>query len=161
MIERDIDAVPTAKMLYGADLASGEPNVFIGGPPCQPFSKAGFWASGDAARFNDPRSSTLGHYLRVLEEARPRSFLFENVEGLGFRGKDEGLRLIHDGRTGINERTDASYSASVAVLNTALQQQLRRRLSSSMPATLPPPSHADPGEVALSGVGICWTTVWE
>ena len=32
--------------------------------------------------------------MRVLEGARPRAFLLENVEGLGFRGKDEWLRLI-------------------------------------------------------------------
>jgi DNA (cytosine-5)-methyltransferase 1 len=44
---------------------------------------------------NDPRASTPGAFLRVLAEARPKAFLLVNVEGLGFRGKDEGLRLIH------------------------------------------------------------------
>ena len=69
----------------------GAPDILIGGPPCQPFSKSGFWATGEAKRLTDPRSTTIEGYLRVLAEARPKAFLLENVEGLGFRGKDEGL----------------------------------------------------------------------
>jgi DNA (cytosine-5)-methyltransferase 1 len=68
--------------------------VLIGGPPCQPFSKSAYWATGSTKRLNDPRASTVEGFLRVLEEARPRSFLMENVEGLGFRGRDEGLHYI-------------------------------------------------------------------
>src|SRR5690606_4457240 len=94
VIDRDILEVSTSELLAEGGLEVGEADVLIGGPPCQPFSKSGFWARGEARRLNDPRAGTLGAYMRVLAEARPRAFLLENVEGLGFRGKDEGLKLI-------------------------------------------------------------------
>src|SRR5712692_7817863 len=94
LIVDDIADVSTGHILQQAKLKVEEADVLIGGPPCQPFSKSGFWARGEAGRLNDPRAATLKGYLRVLEEARPRTFLIENVEGLGFKAKDEGLRLI-------------------------------------------------------------------
>jgi DNA (cytosine-5)-methyltransferase 1 len=102
----------------------------IGGPPCQPFSKSGFWATGSTKRLSDPQASTLENYLRVLEEARPRAFLLENVEGLGFRGKDEGLRYIRSRLEEINSQQGTNYTAFTAVLNAVDYgvPQLRRRL---------------------------------
>jgi len=130
IIDRDIVKVPTAELLAVGGLTIGEADVLIGGPPCQPFSKSGFWASGQARRLNDPRAGTLGAYLRVLEEALPRAFLLENVEGLGFRGKDEGLKLITSELERINAAHGTCYTASIAVLNAAEfgAPQLRRRL---------------------------------
>src|SRR4051794_12797419 len=46
----DIAAVSTRKLLSTAGLLRGETDVLIGGPPCQPFSKSGYWATGDAKR---------------------------------------------------------------------------------------------------------------
>src|SRR4051812_13432637 len=73
------DAGSPANILKAAKLERGEDAVLIGGPPCQPFSKSGYWARGDALRLADPRASTLGAYLRVLREALPKAFLLENV----------------------------------------------------------------------------------
>jgi len=130
VIERSIFDVPTSEMLACCDRSPGEVDLLIGGPPCQPFSKAGYWARGDSMRLNDPRASTLDAYLRVLEEARPRAFLLENVEGLTFAGKDEGLRLLLDGIAAINTRTGSDYKPTLAVLNTASYgvPQLRERV---------------------------------
>ena len=56
--------------------------IVIGGPPCQPFSKAGYWVGNDTRQgVNDPRNM-MGEYLRVIEEIRPDGFLLENVESL-------------------------------------------------------------------------------
>ena len=168
VIERDLGAVSTAELLRAAGLSVDEPDALVGGPPCQPFSKAGFWATGDAARLEDPRALTLGHYLRVLEEALPKTFLLENVEGFGFRGKDEGLRLIRDAVTAINGRTGASYSVSVAVLNAAEYgvPQLRRRLfvigaRDGVSFRFPAPTHGDPVDEAPSRLAEPWLTVWD
>lgn len=130
IIERDIAAVPTKELLDRAGLQPGQADMLIGGPPCQPFSKSGFWATGDAKRLDDPRATTLEGYLRVLAEARPRAFLLENVEGLGFRGKDEGLQLIHARLAAINETHGTHYRATIATLNAADYgvPQLRRRI---------------------------------
>jgi DNA (cytosine-5)-methyltransferase 1 len=119
VIDRSIHEVSSADLLRTADLEPGEVDVLIGGPPCQPFSKAGYWASGDARRLDDPRADTVAAYLRVLRDTRPRAFLMENVAGLAFKGKDEGLRLIQSTLESINRATGTRYQASLLVLNAA------------------------------------------
>ena len=94
VINRSIHQVDSVEILETAGLREGEADVLIGGPPCQPFSKAGYWASGDTRRLDDPRAGTLDAYLRILRDALPRVFLIENVPGLAFRKKSEGLELI-------------------------------------------------------------------
>lgn len=168
VIDRDIGVVDAAELLRAAGLGPGEADVLIGGPPCQPFSKAGFWVTGEARRLNDPRASTLEHYLRVLAEALPRAFLLENVEGLGFQGKDEGLALIQKALRSINARHGTRYSASVAVLNAADYgvPQLRRRLfvigsREGDVFRFPLPTHVDPSSVGLEGIRSPWCTAWD
>lgn len=56
--------------------------VVIGGPPCQPFSKAGYWITNSRRLGSlDPRNM-IGHYLRIIDELRPDGFLLENVESI-------------------------------------------------------------------------------
>ena len=68
----DIAEVSTAAILGVGNLEVEEADVLIGGPPCQPFSKAGYWASGDPGRLLDPRAFTLGAYMRVAREGDPK-----------------------------------------------------------------------------------------
>ena len=119
VMQGDINSISSRSILRRAELTAGNVDVLIGGPPCQPFSKAGYWNRGDALRLDDPRASTLSAYLRVLRDVRPRAFLLENVGGLAFRGKDEGLRLILDGVEQINRETGTSYQVTWAKLNAA------------------------------------------
>lgn len=109
VIERDVLEVPSAELLKIGGLQAGKVDLLIGGPPCQPFSKSGYWASGDSARLSDPRSDTLGAYLRVLRDTQPRAFLLENVTGLAFSGKDEGLRFLLSEIQKINRATGSNY----------------------------------------------------
>jgi DNA (cytosine-5)-methyltransferase 1 len=119
VLEGDINSISSSAILDAAGLKIGEADVLIGGPPCQPFSKSGYWVKGDTLRLDDPRASTLAAYLRVLRDTQPKVFLLENVSGIAFKGKDEGLRLILEGITQINKETDAGYSVSWKVLNAA------------------------------------------
>lgn len=130
VIERSIFEVPTDEMLSSAGIGQGEIDLLIGGPPCQPFSKAGYWARGDSARLEDPRANTLSAYLRVVEEAQPKAFLLENVEGLAYESKDEGLKLLLAGLARINRRTKSAYRVALKVLNAADYgvPQLRERV---------------------------------
>ena len=119
VIHRSIHDIPSAELLKQAGLQPDEADVLIGGPPCQPFSKCGYWATGDARRLEDPRASTVEAFLRVLRDSRPRAYLMENVAGLAFRGKDEGIRLIHDIVAAINREQGTAYGVELLVLNAA------------------------------------------
>lgn len=57
--------------------------IVIGGAPCQPFSKAGYWVGNETRRgINDPRATLVDEYLRVVTDLKPDGFIFENVESL-------------------------------------------------------------------------------
>lgn len=122
--------VPTTELLRRAGLRKGQVDLVAGGPPCQPFSKAGYWARGDARRLGDPRSDTLGAFLRVVREALPKVVLLENVEGLKYAGKDEGLQLLLSELEAINRAEGTAYRPVVDVLNAADYgvPQLRERV---------------------------------
>lgn len=168
VIERDVGQVTTAELLATGGLAVGEADVLVGGPPCQPFSKSGFWATGEARRLDDPRATTIDHYLRILEEARPRAFLLENVEGLGFRGKDEGLARIRDAVASINARYGTAYKPEIAVLNAADYgvPQTRRRLivvaaRDGTPFRFPEATHVGPDAQRPGDNRNGWLTAWD
>ena len=56
--------------------------ILIGGPPCQPFSKNGYWVKNDNRLIEDDPRNMLGQFLRAVGELQPRGFLFENVESI-------------------------------------------------------------------------------
>ena len=148
IIDRSIFEVSTSQLLEKSGAAKGEIDLVIGGPPCQPFSKAGYWATGDSRRLDDPRASTLSAYLRVVEESLPKAILLENVGGLAFSGKDDGLKLLCTGLDRINRRTNSSYRPVVALLNAVDYgvPQLRERLflvaaRDGTPFRFPSPTH--------------------
>jgi len=152
VIEADINVVPSKMLLSKAHLKAGDADVLIGGPPCQPFSKSSYWVRGDALRLDDPRADTLTGYLRVLRDARPKTFLLENVYGLAYEGKDEGLRHILDGIAQINREAGTNYKVSWNVINCAAHgvPQIRERVfmvgsRDGRTFRFPEPTHAAPG----------------
>lgn len=119
LIEGDIHEITSEQLLKTAGLEAGEVDMLIGGPPCQPFSKSSYWVKGDALRLDDPRADTLTAYLRVLRDIKPRAFLLENVYGLIYKGKDEGLQHLLSGIEQINKDVGTNYKVTYQVLNSA------------------------------------------
>jgi DNA (cytosine-5)-methyltransferase 1 len=119
VIEEKIEDVSSEKILEVGGIESGEAALLVGGPPCQPFSKSGYWVSGDSARLNDPRAKTLEEYMRVLEDTLPQAFILENVFGLAYKGKDEGLVYLRETLEKINRKKKTKYSFEWKVLNAA------------------------------------------
>lgn len=181
-VEMDREAVETLaanrprwKVLHGALVPSGpqrssdispeevvaaagsEPDLLAGGPPCQPFSKSGYWHSGDASRLDDPRADTLDSYLHVLQQSKPRAFLLENVPGLAFNKKDEGIQFLRAQIDRINREEGTSYSFAAAKLN-AVEfgvPQMRERVfvigaRDGTPFEFPAPTHAKPEPVNMA-----------
>lgn len=56
--------------------------ILIGGPPCQPFSKAGYWVTHQRRMGSEDPRNMIGQYLRMIDELDPDGFLLENVESL-------------------------------------------------------------------------------
>ena len=164
VLEGDIHSFDTRQILRTAGLSTGDADVLIGGPPCQPFSKSGYWVNGGSRRLEDPRASTLHAYLRVLEGVLPRAFVLENVHGLAFKGKDEGLKFLLAGVEGINRRRDVNYVVHWKKLNAADYgvPQLRERVflvasRDGAPFQFPEPTHsAEPTEEQER-----WRTTWD
>lgn len=169
VIEGDINDVPSSAVLSRAGLDAGEADVLIGGPPCQPFSKSGYWAKGDALRLDDPRADTLTGYLRILRDVRPRTFLLENVYGLAYRGKDEGLHYILDGIAQINREADTHYEVSWQVVNCADYgvPQIRERVfmigsRDGRRFQFPHPTHGNTTNIASLMLGFePYRTAWD
>ena len=59
-----------------SNLGDTEIDVVFGGAPCQGFSMIGKRA------LNDPRNQLVFHYVRIVNELRPKYCVFENVKGL-------------------------------------------------------------------------------
>lgn len=168
VIARDIHTIPSNEILASAGLDEGEADALIGGPPCQPFSKAGYWASGDTLRLDDPRAGTLAAYLRVLRDSLPRAFLLENVPGLAYQQKNEGLDLIERTIEAINRERGTHYSVAVAQLNAADfgVPQLRERVfvvgsRGGESFTFPAPTHGSTEESLSLSNRRAFVTAWD
>jgi len=163
LFEDDIHNVPSESL--------GTADVLIGGPPCQPFSKSAYWAKGDTSRLSDPRADTLTAYLRVLRDTQPKAFLLENVVGLAFKQKDEGLRLLENTVAAINEEVGTNYSFQWKVLNAADYgvPQIRERVfivgsRDGRQFQFPSPTHSDPTKMQhdlLRPTLVPWATAWD
>lgn len=82
-VSGDIREVPTEQILAKAGLRASDPVLVVGGPPCTPFSKSGFWLE-QKRESRDPNASLLDEYVRVVRESRPEAFVLENVQGLTY-----------------------------------------------------------------------------
>jgi DNA (cytosine-5)-methyltransferase 1 len=81
VFEGDLHGIESS--IFEENVKKRNPDKFIviGGAPCQPFSKAGYWVTNQVRRgINDPRAALVNEYLRVVTDLQPDGFLFENVE---------------------------------------------------------------------------------
>ena len=146
----DIHLLEPDAILRQAGLKSGELRLLAGGPPCQPFSKSAYWSNGNGRRLHDPRAHTLRAYVRVVEATLPEVLLLENVKGLAYKNKDEGIKLLRRELAAINRRNGTSYALQEIHLNTAAYgvPQMRERLflvatSDGRSFELPPPTYGE------------------
>jgi DNA (cytosine-5)-methyltransferase 1 len=115
VIQRDILETSTAEILRAAGLGKGQrPDLLVGGPPCTPFSKSGFWLEWKRSGL-DPDASLLQEYTRVLREAQPRAFVLENVYALTYNNKASRPALERL----LRELDEAGYKYNLDVLHAA------------------------------------------
>lgn len=82
-------------------------DVLVGGVPCQSWSVA-----GKMKGFEDPRGRLWFDTIKMVEQANPKVFVFENVKGLADPRNKENLDLIR------KNFEDLGYIVTNQVLNT-------------------------------------------
>lgn len=87
---RDIRAVNGRELLD--ELGLTELDVLSGGPPCQGFSKQKRGAHLKA----DERNDLVREYARLILEAQPKTFIFENVQIFGQKRGRELLEYVEE-----------------------------------------------------------------
>ncbi|UPW08808.1 DNA cytosine methyltransferase [Gordonia terrae] len=143
VIQKDILDTPTSDILRAAGLRKGQrPDLLVGGPPCTPFSKSGFWLEWKRSGL-DPDASLLQAYTRVLAESRPRAFVLENVYALTYNNRASRPALERL----LREIDEAGYDCNLKVLNAAdygVAQARPRLFIIGAPKGKPTPVHPEP-----------------
>lgn len=168
VIEKDITHVSSTDLLRAASMKPGDMTVLTGGPPCQPFSKSGYWWRGHSLRLDDPRAGTLGRYLEIVRGLKPRVILFENVDAVGYEGMDEGLQFLLEGLRAINASEGTVYSPAHAILDAAdygvPQHRSRFFLVASRDGRefrFPAPTHGEPDLLSTATGVLPRSTAWD
>lgn len=90
-----------ARHRSGAEPWDGQLDLIAGGPPCQGFSSIG------KRLIDDSRNKLVFHFLRLIEELRPRYFVMENVPGMAKGGHASILESLIGDFEGLGYRFPA------------------------------------------------------
>jgi DNA (cytosine-5)-methyltransferase 1 len=103
VLEADVANLSGRDLRRMAGLSRRDPCIVVGGPPCQPFSKASYWTDpGDDSRYRrarargeaapkplpiteakpDGRRTLVQEFWRLVAEVRADGFFFENVPSI-------------------------------------------------------------------------------
>jgi DNA (cytosine-5)-methyltransferase 1 len=78
--------------------AAPDPDLIVGGPPCQSLSQAGYRSrrakDDDYSVLDDSRTSLYTKYVEAVDELRPKAIVMENVEGMVNKVGDTDVRVI-------------------------------------------------------------------
>lgn len=99
-----------------------EVDLIIGGPPCQAFS-----SSGKQLSILDPRGALLSEFIRIIDEGRPKMFVFENVRGI-ITARDKNGTVGGVIAELINTLEEIGYSCRATLLNSADYGSYQRRV---------------------------------
>lgn len=114
----DITAAAPELTPGGIGLRKRQLGLLVGGPPCQPFSKAAQWSHRAMQGLKDPRAGCLTGFLRLVERFLPRVVLMENVQGFVV-GRANALSYLERGLQAINKRNRTNYRLQHWVVNAA------------------------------------------
>ena len=114
VVKADIAELSGQEICNLAGLNVGDVDCVYGGPPCQSFSLA-----GNRLGLGDARGQMVGHFVRLVREIAPKSFVMENVKGMLNWNSGEVLRFLEDSFSEPLEHPIGlvQYSVSHALLN--------------------------------------------
>lgn len=170
VLEEDVCLLDGKELRERAGIATGDALVIVGGPPCQPFSKAAYWTEdGSDAAYRrarakgidapkpkvplrvkkDARRDLVKEYWRMVLESGADAFLFENVPSI----KHPRNRPLYEKLVGGAKR--AGFHVTEVVANAAEYgvAQARERVlvlgSRKRAPVVPPKTHSLTGEAGL------------
>lgn len=109
--ENNFNVKPVCKDINKINLtAIPHGDIVVGGPPCQSFSLLGKRGK------DDQRGQLVWSYIKVIDQIRPRVFLFENVPGIRSAKTPSGTKVIDDLKKAF---LDIGYSIETYLLNAA------------------------------------------
>lgn len=108
-----IERADVATLDFHQHREDSDDTIVIGGPPCQPFSKNGYWVKNENRLIEaDPRNM-LSQFLRVVKESSPKGFLLENVESLRHPTNKQALEAF------VSAAEVLGYNCTVSLANAA------------------------------------------
>ncbi len=164
VIEGDVCQLSGSDLRAAAKCGKKQPFVVVGGPPCQPFSKAAYWTeAGNEAAYRrlraqgveaekpqaptdprqDERRDLVYQFWRLVAESEADGFVFENVPSI----KHPRNRVVYDQL--VSSARAAGYHLTELTVNAVeygvAQARERVIVIGSMTATPPPlaPTHAN------------------
>ncbi|MCC5805824.1 MAG: DNA cytosine methyltransferase [Opitutales bacterium] len=105
VVDGPIEGLDPARIRRELGLARGELDAIVGGPPCQ-----GFSINAPGRFLDDPRNQLFTHYLKFVDEFRPKTLLFENVTGMLSLEKGKVFQRV------INELDARGYFCEAKIL---------------------------------------------
>lgn len=152
-IDNNKNAVETYKANIGSHIVCADINkidiskipcadVVIGGPPCQSFSLAG------NRNVEDERGKLVWKYIHIIEQVKPKAFVFENVTGLLSAKNAGGERIIELLRIAFKK---IGYTIEQQVINAAdygVPQRRKRVIIVGLKNAkfvFPSPTHSEDG----------------
>ncbi len=135
------------------EIAVGQIDLIVGGPPCQGFSQLG------KRQEDDPRNQMWRQYMRFVEHFKPKVFLIENVPQILKSGEFESIKKTAES-LGYIVREKVLHAADYGV------PQKRKRaiiLGSRIGEPWhPTPTHSEGNQLSLDSIGKKpWKTVKE
>lgn len=93
------------RLLDGNDF-TGKVDLLVGGSPCQTFSEV-----GKQEGLRDPRGLLINEFVRIVDEVKPKVFIYENVKNLLTHNKCETWKIVE------KKFKSTNYRINKAVLN--------------------------------------------
>lgn len=87
--------------------------IIVGGPPCQPFSKAGYWVTNEKRNSSEDPRNLIKPYFKIISELQPNGFVLENVESILHPSNKEAVEIIYE------SMSQLGYNCSLLKTNAA------------------------------------------
>lgn len=87
--------------------------IIVGGPPCQPFSKAGYWVTNEKRNSNEDPRNMIVPYFKIISDLQPDGFVLENVESILHPSNKAAVDTIYENMSALG------YHCSLLKINAA------------------------------------------